>query len=371
MRSVNAVSRIMSKKMDEVIKSSLCHVKCVTHINELEAEKEKLEVYLKSLIAENEALTQQLNKSKKDAKANKMNESVPEGSVRGKDSRREWRKGSGQEVYERLSQCSMPLKSEYYKAQKEARESQYCTFKPELPRARRNSGDTRNAHERLHREAEAIEQSRKLKLLALTSKEVDGCTFTPWINERGRGCNTSKFEKLYSDHERNKKKLAEKELLRDQEEIERCTFKPSLARRQQESADSEVPRYEQLYVRHGQKLQLLEQKRKEIAQEEKRMREFIAKDIKNAPPSHDNTFERLYNMSKVYLENKKALEKRVMKEEGVTFSPKITAKASIHNSKQSTKRNESFALNKENKNAAEAKRRNKGKSNSFFTLNNH
>jgi len=351
----------MSKRVESMLRSTLYHIKYTAHFNELQTDNDKLQIYLKSLVAENEVLNEQVNKLKHNIEEKRTNNCNSEVSTKQvKNSVETSERNRTEEVYNRLSQSNITLKSEYYKAQKEAKESQYCTFKPDLPKAWRNTGDTRKAYERLHNEAEIIQQSRKLKQLALTDKEIESCTFTPSINEKRTTSVNSKFEKLYKDHEKNKKRLAEQELIRDQEEIERCTFKPYLNKKSKEDVENVVPRYEQLYFKHGQKLQLLEQKRKEIAEEEKRMREFIAKDLKNLPSSHDNRFERLYNMTKVYMENKKALEKKVMKETGISFSPNITVRPTAFTSKQSAKRNESFALNKD------SKKHNKNASKSFL-----
>jgi len=296
-------------------------------------------------------------------------------------------------VYNRLAQSNKFLKMQYYDAQKQAQELQFCTFQPDLPKAKRDpnrnmslqlNDTTGNIHERLHKEAEVLSQQRQTKAFAKREKELDGCTFTPTINLGKRSNSqhipTHRFEELYREHERKRTEQTKKEMLKDEKTMESCTFKPSLLSKTKDNLtmdESSTPRYEKLYNKHTQKLMLLEQKRKELAEEERKMRQFVAKEMKipankrqanntTLQASHsktmqsedskkgkdDSAFDRLYKIDKVYRQNKKELSQKVMKERGISFTPRTNPKPIAFNEKELKgviERNEEFLKEKNSK----------------------
>ncbi len=276
---------------------------------------------------------------------------------------------SKRDVYERLAQSNRHQKEHYYDAQRQARELQHCTFQPDLPKAKRDPsanrslelGTTAEVHERLHKEAEALHQARQCKEFAKRERELDGCTFAPSINGSGgvahisHSASTKRFEELYQDNERKKRQLNKDEVARDERELGTCTFKPSLLTKDKGTPkakagdEDEVPRYEKLYVKHSQKQLMLEQKRRELVEEEKKMRQFVALGGKKraAGTKQANTsavlpesrnpsgkaggaaFDRLYSMDKVYRQDKQVLQRKIMKEKGISFTPRTNARPII------------------------------------------
>ncbi len=294
---------------------------------------------------------------------------------------------SRKDVYERLAQSNKQLRVQYYDAEKEAREVQFCTFHPDLPKAANGKkGHATNlsaelgekVHERLHKEAEVMVQMRQCKQFAKREKELDGCTFKPSINSRrssSQAATARRFEDLYHDNERKKRQQSKNEVMHDEQERSKYTFRPQLVSKSKpDEAVDDIPRYEKLYTKHSQKQHLLEQKRNELIEEERKMRQFVAQGVKRPagvrpgnlgstqlcsartlgaePRGSGAAFERLYGMDKVYRENKHSLERKIMKEEGISFSPRTNVGPSVltdRDNKGVVERNEEFLREKNSK----------------------
>ncbi len=309
------------------------------------------------------------------------------------------------ELYERLAQSNVSMKQQYYESQKIAIETKNCTFQPSLPKAKRSCsrkshksdqsfGEEDAVYERLHRQAEIIDQEKQSKAIENKEHELDGCTFAPTINgstgsfrkERSL-TQDSRFDSLYQEGDQKSRKLAKKRIQEEERQQAQCTFKPRLESQSRLSFASEsgakpkddaIPRYERLYNRHAQKEKMLEQKRKELAEEEKKMRQFVAKQ-RRGPGSSTNVaaiagtagdrksteelgkscvsstderheaFDRLYSFDKVYKKKKDELSKKVMQEMGVSFTPRTNSVQGEVDSKGVIERNEEFLKNRNTK----------------------
>jgi len=253
------------------------------------------------------------------------------------------------DAFNRLSKSNRKEKYEYYQAQKAARELQYCTFSPNLPNHKGHGrslsqGDT--IHNRLFKQSEVIERTRKDKETAYKDRELDGCTFAPKTNWRNRSSSLSArdivkspYERLYRDSERKLRENEKNHVQHEEAIASAYTFRPTLVSKSQTGGESLIednePRYKKLYSKHLQKKQMLEQKRKELEEEARKMHETVEKmrggavsrtslihKSKSAKTLHDSfgnnnnkmlsTYERLHSKHKESLMKKEFMAQKLL-----------------------------------------------------------
>jgi len=259
---------------------------------------------------------------------------------------------NGQSVYERLFQKDKQEKEKAYEKQKRMNEIKGCTFRPKVLTNKRS---VEPAFSRLHKHAEVIEQTRKIRELSKKEKELDQCTFVPSVNLSMNGTNressADRFKRLYDDYAERKRRLTKKALNKEEEEREAYTFRPHIEKANRSFKENEeiLPRYEKLYKHHSQQKKLLEEKKRELEEEEKKLQILH---IGKRQTSDVPFFDRLLDQGKAYKKKRDELAKKLMEEMGISFTPRIdinSIQMSESDSRGIIKRNEDFLKVKEKK----------------------
>jgi len=223
-------------------------------------------------------------------------------------------------TYERLSQSNRIKRQEYYELQKKTNELRYCTFQPQT--LSQSFSETEEAVcDRLYRQGEITKQVHKMRAQKRKEKELSECTFKPIINTRRSESKQSRDERInemQKEYEMRNRELAKKAIQQEESIKAHCTFQPKLISKAKSNVEEEVPYYERLYKRHEQKQKMLERKRQELIEEEQKLKLFVSKNSNSEPG-----FNRLYEQDKIYKQKKADLSKKVMKERGISFTPRI------------------------------------------------
>jgi hypothetical protein len=259
----------------------------------------------------------------------------------------------------------------------EYQELKKATFQPDLSltRKRENEDDSRftspevmkeMAANRLYKDAKFKEKLLSLKQMQGYNDKLDGCTFSPKVlspYKRGKkfsnGWVYKSADRLYLESARRNKKILKKQATIHEAELDGCTFAPEIYTQKYRERTSKSPVnfegdtqvFERLYsgaqkkreqrsiyiqeiIEHDEKISP-EYKMKQLSRSRsnpqyKGLKGHMSMEQGMGSDDENVAFDRLYNDLKkrnVKIDN---LRKKVDKEQGATFKPKINKSYSLH-----------------------------------------
>ena len=252
------------------------------------------------------------------------------------------------DVFQRLQRdscCESFGLSENKKAQLELQE---CAFQPNskqlnntmtAPNASFDPGKPSKIFDRLHSEHNFKKQQQLENEMIKQNAELSSCTFTPKINYRerstekgqrtARSSSRHRSEALYAEHAEKRRNIERMRLATEDKELKECTFKPTLVSKTPESVQSgrKGKPHERLLEWERERSTKLEEKQKEKAlRESSGKKPQINTSVDLGRVSSEPAYERLYKESNNRKTKHEQLEKRVLEEIGVSFTPKTNVR---------------------------------------------
>ena len=224
-------------------------------------------------------------------------------------------------VFDRLSADTRSFSSKSLTTAE--REVRKCSFTPHLTSKQYFS--IGSSPSTLYSQSELVQ--RKIRQMQLESqrKEMSNCSFSPQIRSAGVSrsssfttstSNKSVFEKLFEGHDRSQRRLREKAMLKAEEEVKSTPFRPKVNHPVAGFSPSTGERLFQDSKVRERKIAKLREYYSPV--ERQKINGSVGR--KGDLPAH----ERLYAMQKAWNGKQSILKTKVMKEEGVTFSPHVS-----------------------------------------------
>lgn len=256
--------------------------------------------------------------------------------------------GKNDEVFKRLQKSYRRENQEMFEKTKAQLELKECTFHPNILQPMSNSTlnsssvdygerSISRTFERLHSEHSYKKQQQMENEILKQTYELAGCTFTPKINdsEADRGTRSARnsarrSESLYADHFEKKRSITKMMLANEDKEIKECTFKPALIAKMPEtvrSARKGTPQERLLEWQREKEAKLEEKQREKLLQESASKKPQINANAAELGKIGDEpAHERLYREGSERKNKQEELEKKVLGEIGVSFTPKTNVK---------------------------------------------
>ena len=282
------------------------------------------------------------NYTKRKNEEMKLREELKECTFKPKTSKSETsRIDTTTDVFERLQKDHRKEREEINASIRAKKEMEGCTFHPQVHTSHHTDQgqfdyplnlSIDHTFERLYRESNLRKQLQMENELKKQEMELKDCTFKPVstarrFDDKEPSDINERIQKLYNLHFEQQRNLAKKRLELKEKETEGCTFTPSILSpsTKPKDLDKSMNAPDRLLKWEEEKKKKLQEKRDLEARERSASRNRGIRDRKNS--KDENRYEKLYKDGEVKKHKIEELEKKVLREIGASFTPKVNSRS--------------------------------------------